>query len=98
MNYKFLLLCLVVSSLVACHSVTVRPEGITKRIDRPDYEEQKDFFLFGLVNEHAVDVRPICKSGGIDQMQAQSTFVDSLLTAVTLGIYTPRSVRVWCHK
>lgn len=96
MRKLFVVSCVLACCLSACHSVTVRPEGVSKRIDRPDYEEQKEFWLFGLVNEHAVDVKPICSGGKVEQMQTQSTFVDSLIGVVTLGIYTPRSVRVWC--
>ena len=84
--------------IAGCHNITIRPEGVAKRVDRPDFEESKDFWVFGLVNEHSVDVRPICGSRKLAQMQAQSTFIDSLIGVVTLGIYTPRSVRVWCQE
>lgn len=95
--WNVLALAATVSLLAACHSVTIRPEGVSKRIDRPDFEESKDFWVFGLVNEYTVDVTPICGGRRIEQMQSQSTVVDSLIGIVTLGIYTPRSVRVWCQ-
>ena len=90
------ILCIAVL-LSACHNVTVRPEGTLKRIDAPDYHERKTFWFWGLVNEHHVEVKEICGAKGVAQMQAQSTCVDTIFNIITLGIYAPRSARVWCN-
>ncbi len=81
---------------LGCSTVTVTPEGSRKRSDAPTHEERLNYFLWGLVGEPTVDVRAMCQDRAPVEMQAQSTFVDSLLTLITLGIYAPRSVRVWC--
>lgn len=96
--YRVFITVILVFLVVGCHSITIRPEGNIKQFSQPDYQERKDFWFFGLVNEHSVDVAPICGTRRLTQMQAQSTFVDSLITALTFGIYTPRSVRVWCER
>ncbi len=53
------------------------------------------FFLFGLVNTAEVDLRDTCPTG-VGRLVVHQSFVDGLLAAITLGIYTPRSWEVWC--
>jgi hypothetical protein len=52
----------------------------------------------GLIGEHHVDVLAICGGKEPAQMQSQQTFVDGLLTLVTLTIYAPVTTKVWCNK
>lgn len=81
--------------LSSCYSVTLRPEGEAKLISEPTAETSYDFFFWGLAKKYNIDGKALC-SGGVRQVQAQTTLVDGLLTVVTIGIYSPRSVRVWC--
>ena len=80
-----------------CATVTISPKDQAKLESTPDYENSLDFFFWGLApaeNEVAVD--EICGSEP-RQMQAQTTFVDGLIGGLTLGIYAPRTVKVWCE-
>lgn len=81
----------------ACSTVTIHPGSDLKLATAPTHEERKNFFLWGLVGEHRVDVQQVCGQQSVEQMQSQATFVDGLLGAVTLGIYAPHSVKVWCE-
>lgn len=84
---------------VGCGTVTISPEGKTYHYTSvPDYVEQKQFYLWGLVPTHEVDVKTVCKGKSAKQMQAQHTFKDSALTLITLGIYSPRTAKVWCES
>jgi len=76
----------------------VRPDGGDRINSSPDVNNSEDFFLWGLVPE-SVDVVLANHCGGAtpSQFQAQTTFVDGLLGVITLGIYAPRSYRVWCR-
>ena len=91
-----LLLILCLLFVASCSRVTVRPEGIYKTSAQPTYEESKPFFVFKLVGEHHVNVKEICGERDVQQIETVDTFVDRILSMVTIGIYTPRTVRVWC--
>lgn len=95
----FVQLCAVFSIVLgqaACGTVTVKDRGIRKLSGDPTYQDSKSFFLGGLIGEHRVDGKEICHGRTPLQMQAQDTFVDGLLTVLTIGIYAPRTVKVWC--
>ncbi|HTT70918.1 MAG TPA: Bor family protein [Anaeromyxobacteraceae bacterium] len=58
-------------------------------------EDRGDFFLWGLVGEKTVRLKDLCPEG-VSSWKSQATFVDGLLSIVTLGIYEPRHVLVEC--
>ena len=82
--------------IVGCSTVTINPKVSDKLETEPTYEERKTFFFWGLVGEHRVDVQSICSGKKPVQMQSQQTFTDGFLGIITLGIYSPHSVKVWC--
>lgn len=62
-------------------------------------ETSQTFFISGLGQSKKINAAKVC--GGADKVvkvEAQQTFVNSLLGVVTLGIYTPREARVYCKK
>ncbi len=90
-----LLLALVLS---ACSSVTIQPEQIAKLSSQPTYHDSRHFFLWGLIGEERVNVKQICGENKVLQMQSQQTLADGALGLITLGIYSPHSVKVWCDS
>lgn len=88
----------VIAALAAtgCATVTITSSGVEKLSVPPTYEQQKPFFLAGLIGDHSIDVKAICGERPVVQMQTQDTFVDRLIGLVTFVIYTPRTARVWC--
>lgn len=95
LRFPALLLAL---AMAGCSTVTIRDKSTNQLAGEPTYESSKAFFLWGLVGEHHIDVKDICGGKGAKQIQAQDTFVDSLLAVITLGIYMPRTAKVWCAK
>jgi len=83
--------------LMACATVTIRPGGGEKDTRDPTYSKTETFFFWGLVGENHVNVKAVCGDKAVKQMQSQNTFVNGLLGAITLGIYAPRSVNIWCE-
>jgi hypothetical protein len=74
----------------------VREPG-TRTTAAPTYEDSKEFFLLGLLGpRHSYSSRELCLGKEIDQIETAHTANDVLVTAVTLGIYAPRTLRVWC--
>ena len=82
---------------VACNTVTAVPEGGPKRSQPPTYEARKDYFFWGLSGEHHINVQEVCSGRKPVQVQARDTFTDGLYRLFTLGIYSPRTARVWCE-
>jgi hypothetical protein len=82
--------------LAGCASVTIRPDGGTKVAGKPDYQVSKAYFFWGLAKEHTIDVKEICDDKGVEQIQSQHTFLDGFLGTITLGIYAPKTAKVWC--
>jgi hypothetical protein len=52
-------------------------------------------WLWGLVPNTQVDVRKECPMG-VAVVETETSFVNGLVSAVTLGIFTPQHVRITC--
>jgi hypothetical protein len=70
----------------ACASV---PASGQRRVVLPSY-------LFGTLEQRAFDVRDLC-SGRTTELEFTSTPSTVALSIVTLGIYTPRELRLRCE-
>ena len=93
--YLNILFLLMLAFLTACQTVTIKPEG--KGSNSPaDYEQVHNFFLWGLVGEKYINVSTICPNREIKQIQTQSSFWNRVNYIVTLGIFSPKTARVWC--
>jgi hypothetical protein len=93
-------LCVAATSIVSvfmlasCYKVNVsaKPDvgnGASK-------SQTSHFFIFGLVGNSRVDVTDFCGSAQAASVETGMTFVDGLLSALTVNIYTPRTVTVSC--
>ncbi|EAR08196.1 Bor family protein [Reinekea blandensis] len=85
--------------LSGCASVTISPVDAPKLTSTPTYEQRMDFFFWGLTPDvQQVSVNDVCVGTGVRQMQAQTKLEDGIFTVITLGIFSPRSVKVWCEE
>ena len=97
-TWKTIIGAALVVSLSGCAAATIQPQPIAKLSgDTADYGQRKNYFFWGLAGEHRIDVTEVCPAGPA-QMQAITTPVDGLLGFVTLGIYAPRTARIWCDN
>lgn len=53
-------------------------------------------YVFGAFGGGDLDVRDLCASGVADQLSVGSTWGTLSVSVATLGIYTPREVKVRC--
>ena len=60
------------------------------------HERWTAFFIFGLVGSQRIDVRDFCGSDELAEVRTGGNFATGLLSAITIGIYTPRKVYVTC--
>ena len=91
------LLSLIIT-LSGCAAVTVTESGESNFKYHPDYSESKNFYLWGFVGEHRIDVTTICTKTPVTQMHTKVSSWDVFYTVITLGIYLPRTAKVWCER
>lgn len=97
-TFPSLLGCLAAgAALVSCATATIRPNGGPGISNPPTFSQTEPFFFWGLKGEHTVNVAEICQARGVEQMQTQQTFMNGFLTVITLGIYAPKTAKVWCR-
>ena len=90
-------LCIASLALVlaaGCFRVTY--QSSVKRPGPVKVHHDFDFFLVGLIGEAHVRPDADCPGKGVARMASGLTVVDSLLTIITIGIYSPRTVVVTC--
>lgn len=85
-------------TLTACSSVTIRTDGGPETTAEPTFQKRFSYWWWGLSGEHTVNVREICQGRKVEQMQAVGSVVDVMATLLTLGVYIPRTARVWCEE
>lgn len=91
---KLLAMLLATSLLSACATQTVH---LQKGNSRLSYEESQTFFISGLGQEQTVNAVQICgDESRIAKVESHLSGTNILLGIVTLGIYTPRTARVYC--
>ena len=99
MKLRYMAVSVLSCALMAgCATVTATPNGQAKLASTPQFEQTQSFFFWGLTPErNTIDVAQVCQGAGVRQLQTQSTFEDGLFSFITLGIYSPRTARVWCE-
>lgn len=88
---------LLLLTLTSCASVTITQRGESDFQNRPQYEESKNFFFWGLIGEHHINVKEICMDKPVKQMQSKFSSWDVLWGSLSLGLYLPRTAIVWCQ-
>lgn len=96
MTFKHAIIISLAITVSACSTITMHPKPIDQIKTRATYQDSKPFFLFGLIGEQHVNVSEICGKSDVLQMQTHQSFFNGFLTVITLGIYSPHIVRVWC--
>ena len=95
---KKLLSTLLVSAVLlsGCATQTAYVNGKGGRLA---YEESQTFFINGVGQEKIVNAVEICQEEqNIAKVESQWEGKDILWAIVTLGIYTPRTARVYCSQ
>jgi hypothetical protein len=88
-------LLIVAVTLGGCAKQTFLAD--TARIGAPDSETKSQFFLSGIGQEDIIDATDAC--GGAENILAVESELDpmdAVLGFVSFGIYTPRTMRVYC--
>jgi hypothetical protein len=82
----------LVSCVCSCRASFV--DGKTATAEHS--ERWGHFFVYGMAGHAQFDVRDACRSGRAHAVHVESTPTMVLLSVLTLGIYTPRSIEIEC--
>lgn len=63
-----------------------------------DYEKSQAFWLSGFGGFAELNAQQICKDKTVERVETFWSFTDGFFNVMTIGIYTPRTVRVYCAE
>lgn len=94
------LVVLLTAGLTGCYRHhLVLNESVARSATKSNYNKSKWYhhFLFGLVNGSGeFDAKSYCPNG-VGKIEDRQAFVTGLVSFLTLNIYTPTRVKVWCN-
>lgn len=61
------------------------------------YDHWQNYWLGGLIGHTRMDIEDLCPSGRAT-IEAEQTFLNGLVSALTSGIYTPTTLKVRCAE
>lgn len=94
---KFIL-SLVMLTMCGCSSVNVRTDEHHEETRPPTYQKSYNYWWWGLRGRHSINVREVCQGRPVIQVQAVDTVSNIFAGLFTLGIYAPRTARIWCGE
>ncbi|MCY4472086.1 MAG: Bor family protein [Kistimonas sp.] len=95
---KLTVLCLLSVAISGC--ATQSFNLTSGRVDEiPDEETSQHFFVGGIAQMKSMNAASICGgSSRVARVEARSSPLDAVLSMLTMGIYTPRTARVYCSQ
>ena len=57
---------------------------------------EKIFWLWGLLGEKKYELMELCPQGRVYELRIYNTWIQSTYTALTLGIFSPRTITIVC--
>jgi hypothetical protein len=64
----------------------------------PTYEGKNHFIFWGLGQTKSIDSEEICGERLVMAVETHCSFLDGFLGAITYGIYSPQTFRIYCKK
>ena len=99
-SYMFLTVFLFFGSSSAfCgnYSYKIQHKFQSESTIEPKEKLNANFFFFGIFQEKTIKVYEVCKDKKLIMIEDyKSRLFDSMLTFITLGIYTPTTIKIYC--
>lgn len=78
------------------HPKYAEVKGLSKE-GPPQYSEWLNFYVFGLVpSKKTISVSDVCAGKSFRQAYVSNGLWQGTLTLLTVGLYSPRTIEVWC--
>lgn len=84
--------------LCSCTTKILRPDLKSQITPKPQLEDYHDRWFLGFVRNSSTDPKLACVNETPVKTTDLLSLEDFLLAAITFGIYTPATTRVWCVK
>ena len=96
--YKSALTAVIAAAmLVGCANQRFNVAGDLSGAPTAKSEDSQAFFVSGIGQKQTVNAAQVCGDAGkVQGVAVEQSGMDVLLGVVTLGIYTPRTARVYC--
>lgn len=94
--FKFLLACIVAISFFT-NRVKVTYQFTDNEINVEPIKVNASFFVGGIFQTENKDVKNICNGKNVNKIEDFSSIIDNILTIVTVGIYNPKTILVYCN-
>lgn len=91
-------ICFIISSC-ATQRASFDGRNYYSSEDVPTYKQTDNFFIGGIGQTKVfIDAEEKCTEKGLElsRVEFKQTFQNILLTAITLGIYSPRDLEIYC--
>jgi hypothetical protein len=94
---KKLAIAALVLSLVGC--ATQRFDVRSGADNAASHDDYQSFWIGGIGQKEEIDAAKVCGGAAkVQRVETQLTLGNIGLTVLTLGIYTPRQIRVYCTR
>ena len=90
------LLILISLSAMSCASTRVAMHEKFWPGNKPSYEDYFDTYIFGFVGDNELNLSSVCMDQKIYGFHRFHSLTDGILAYITLGMYIPMTVQVWC--
>ncbi|MDE0518655.1 MAG: hypothetical protein OXH36_03740 [Bdellovibrionales bacterium] len=88
--FLFIIICVQLS----CVSVRIELEPHSKK--STSFNHYSHYMFFGLTGNDSLNIKQACMEGKPVYIQNYFTFEDFLFAISTIGLYSPKSTRIWC--
>lgn len=93
--FKKIALVAAILAVSGCAQQTFKINNGAER--RPTKEVSQAFFFSGIGQTKTLNAATICRgSENVARIETQATASDVIITALTLGIYSPLDARIYC--
>lgn len=99
---KYLILLTTLFLITSCSTQRFSFNTNSKREvpkTNPHFSKSSDFLFWGIGQETILNPVEMCKDeGGIAFIETKLTLAQGLITAVSYGIFSPRTNNIYCNK
>jgi hypothetical protein len=99
---KYLILLTTLFLITSCSTQRFSVNSTSKREvpkTNPHFSKWSHFFFWGIGQDTVLNPGEMCRDeGGIAFVETKLTFAQGLVTAVSYGIYSPRTNNIYCNR
>ena len=92
---KIAILLNIILLQLSCASVNIELEPNSKK--STSFTHYSHYVFFGLMGSDSLNIKQACMEGEPTHIKNYFTFEDFLFAISTIGLYSPKSTKIWCE-